>query len=272
MNKRILAALTFCLLAALTLGQAQAGTSSEQARQLMALSGMNEQVEAMPGLMDRVLDQQAAEGGMSDAQLQALSTALQAGFEPERMKREMREYIQARLAVGDARTALDWLNSSLGRRVTELEGAADSPEVQAEMMRILQGGESGVPERRQALLDRFDAATGASEMSVEMILGIQRGMVSAALRAAGVPDEQLDMAMAQAEASRGQLQAAVTEQNRVAFGVIYRDLSDAELGKYVTFAESKAGRGYHQAMLEGFVKAIESAAERSGEAIVVGGR
>lgn len=258
--------LILALLTALLSTQALAA-AAQQADSLMDLSGMNAQLEGMPGMMEQVVAQQAAEGGMPDWQAQALSTALRQGFDPAQMKRDIRGHIEDNLDDGHADAALDWLQSSLGQRITALEEAADTPEVQAEMMRIMQGGDAGVSERRQALLDRFDAATRASEMSVEMVMGIQRGLLSAVLTAAGAPAEQLDMLMGQAEAARPQIEAAVLQQNQLAFAVIYRELSDAELGKYVTFAESKAGRGYHQAMLEGFSQAMEAAAVRSGEAI-----
>lgn len=265
--KRILTITMLALLGAWTL-QAVAGTSRAQAEQLMDVSGMSAQIDEIPLIIGMTLQQQQAQLQMPDWQLQTLSDALESGFDPVPMKADVRGHLEANLDGGDAKAAMAWLESPLGQRATELEARADSPAVRQAIMQRLQAGEgSGVSDARQALIDRFDAATRASDMAVEMVMGVQRGLLTAILRAAGAPAEQLDMALGQIKASRPQIEAAVAAQNQVSFAVVYADLSDAEMEKYVEFAESDAGRAYHRAMFEGFARAMESAAERSGEAI-----
>ena len=252
---------------------AQAGISTDQARQLMQLSGMSAQIDEVPLMLGMTLQQQQAQLQMPDWQLQALSDALEAGFQPEPMKNDVRGHLEDRLSAGDADAAIAWLESPLGQRVTELEGRAAEPAVQQEIMQRLQSGDAAdVSDDRQGLLERFDEATRASDMSVEMVIGIQHGLVSAILQAAGAPAEQLDMALGQLEAARPQIATAVAAQNQATFGVIYRDLSDAEMADYVEFAESGAGRAYHEAMFTGFADAMESAATRSGEAMAAAAR
>lgn len=247
---------------------AYGGTSSAQADELMDVSGMSAQVDDIPLMIGMTLQQQQAQLQMPDWQLQTLSDALEAGFDPQPMKSDIRGHLESNLDPADAEEALAWLESPLGQRATELEGRTGLPAVQQEIMQRLQSG-AGEPlsEARQALIERFDEATGASEMSVEMVVGIQRGLLTAILRAAGAPAEQLDAALGQVAAARAQIQAAVEARNKATFAVVYRDLSDAEMTQYVEFAESESGRAYHQAMLQGFAKAMEAAAKRSGEAM-----
>ncbi len=262
--------LTTCLLLLTGLGMtaAQAATSTAKAEKLMDISGMSAQIDEIPLMIGMTLQQQQAQLQMPDWQLQTLSDALQAGFDPKPMKADIRTHLESKLDAADADAALAWLESPLGQRATELEGQAGLPAVQQEVMRRLQtGGGDELSTERQALIERFDDATGASDMSVEMVMGIQRGMLTAILRAAGAPAEQLDAALGQIGAARGQIAAAVEAQNQATFAVVYRDLSDAEMREYVEFAESDSGRAYHQAMLSGFAKAMEAAATRSGEAI-----
>ena len=245
-----------------------AGATAQQAKQLLELSGMDQQIDQIPMMIDRALAQQQAQLQMPDWQLSALSASLHAGFDPTAMKQEVLVSLAGGLSKGDAAAAIDWLESDAGRAVTEMEAQSGTPAVQQEMLRILQnGGDAGITQEQADLIGRLDSATRASEMSTEMVMALQRGMLTAVLKAAGAPDEQLNMMLQQIEAGREQIQDMVAVQNQVSFAVVYRDLPVATLTQYVEYAESSAGSAYHAAMLGAFSQAMEAAAVRSGEAM-----
>ena len=180
-----------------------AGATAQQAKQLLELSGMGQQIDQIPMMIDRALAQQQAQLQMPDWQLSALSASLHAGFDPTAMKQEVLVSLAGGLSKGDAAAAIDWLESDAGRAVTEMEAQSGTPVVQQEMMRILQnGGDAGITQEQADLIGRLDSATRASEMSTEMVMALQRGMLTAVLKAAGAPDEQLNMMLQQIEAGR----------------------------------------------------------------------
>ena len=76
--------------------------------------------------------------------------------------------------------------------------------------------------------------------------------------------------LATLHATRAKLVAMVEEQSLGSNAVAYGTLSDAELLRYIEFAESPAGRRYHAATSLALDRALTDAAVEAGRLLVTG--
>ncbi|OGL02427.1 MAG: hypothetical protein A3E31_10405 [Candidatus Rokubacteria bacterium RIFCSPHIGHO2_12_FULL_73_22] len=155
--------------------------------------------------------------------------------------------------------ALAWYRSPVGRRITELEVAfSRSSGTEREIERYVGRLQQSPPAReRLALVQRLDAAGRATETSLDVSIAIIRSLASAV--DPYLPAERR-LSRSQLESRIRQVRAQVFEQvRRLSFVMmlfIYRDVSDADLARYVAFAESEPGQWYVSAVSGAFVDAV----------------
>lgn len=194
--------------------------------------------------------------GMADAgDIERLVTQ---SFDAERMYRLLAAGIDREFDAERLSGLLTWFRTPLGRRIVRLEveaAGASEDEVAA-----FAGRSAAAPPEvaRAPLLERLDAAALGTEMTIDMLLAVYRGIERAAAPpapaaprppgdgAAAVPRELLDAA-----------HARVIAQSRFA----YRALTDDELAAYVAFLEQDAGRWFGGVMRRALSAAIETVSE-----------
>ena len=167
--------------------------------------------------------------------------------------------------------ALGWYRSPLGRRITEIEVAfSTSGGVEREIERYIGRLRQRPPEReRVALVARLDAAGRATETSLDVSMAIIRSLAAAV-------DPYLP---AERRLGRSQLESRIREVRAQAFEQVrrlslvmmlflYRDVPDADLARYVRFAESEAGQWYVSAVSRAFVDAVGAVARGAATDLV----
>ena len=181
-------------------------------------------------------------------------------FAPETLYARIRLDFLRNLESARLEKALAWYDSPLGKRVTGQELAAlvadGAPQAVADL-------EKNRPSsQRFDLLERLDAAGGASEATVDVTLAIVRSLTRAfqpGLPAvAGLSRAQLDQQLARA---RNRTLEQIRRVCLVSMLLAYRSLSDQELDEYVQFVESEAGRWYMSVMNSALLTAVDVAAE-----------
>src|SRR5690606_14341458 len=160
--------------------------------------------------------------------------------------RGMHGRAQTRLALeldeGHMRQALEFFDSTLGRKIVQIETNASSPASVAAM----QGGLPVMqlsPERR-ALIDRLASQLPALEMGVEVSTALT-GL--AAQSANDLLGGLLGTAQAASDGGRERLRQQMRPELPNTLAYIYRDLSDAELTRFAAWSESAAGRALYRA-------------------------
>ena len=150
---------------------------------------------------------------------------------------------------------LAWLRTPGAQRITQLElkGAGAS---ESEIAAYNAQPDSAPDPQRVRLLERLEAATHASEVNVEILLAIQRGLVRGALppsapRPPASPNEAAIRSLVAAE------RAQVFAQHRYT----YRELTNDELAAYVTITEQDDHRWFGRLMRTALVDAVESSCE-----------
>jgi len=236
-------------------------------------------------LVDRVLDRSGAKWSiaqipaqvqasilqrnvrLSPATLATLSDIMTRAFSAETLYARVRD---AFVVQGDPRRLeliFEFLQSPLAKRMTGLELDATSPEGLAEMTQFAERLKtSRPPPVRLALMGKLDAASGATDLSVEVAIAVFRSMANV-IDAASPPDQRLKRG--ELEVIVAKTRAALYDSARMAVSIrllfTYRAVPDKELSDYVQFYESDPGKWFVQVFRKGFLDAISAAATRGAE-------
>jgi len=153
-----------------------------------------------------------------------------------------------RQSLADANPALKFFQSPLGRKIVNAEltatrpdqlakNAEGLPKMQADDNRLLIIGHlaNALPAREAGAEVSLAIAGVAADSLSQMIPGLMGGM-------GGSAQSMLD-------GQRQRLMGQIGKDMNNTLLYVYRDLSDAELDEFATFAESAEGKAYYQAAL-----------------------
>lgn len=173
------------------------------------------------------------------------------------------------VTAGDAprlQAVLGFSRSPLARQMTDLELAAMSPEGLAQLQAFAERLKTSRPSERLDLIRRLDAATGATDLNVDVALATIQSMAKV-VDAVAPPGQRLRSGELDAVLAR--TRAVLHEPTRVGMSVqlqfAYRSVSDSELAQYVQFHETDAARWFSQLLRKGFVEAIGASATSAAE-------
>lgn len=235
-------------------------------RTLLQKSGMEKQITQMLPIMRMGMDQaRERQPQLSQEQHEALIRSLSA-FDASELLPVVQKRIETSLTNADAKAALAWLDSPLATKITAMEEAASTPEALADMQKAI----ANQPDNsiRVAKLKRLDQATKVTELSADMMMNAQIAVLTA--MTAGLPPAQRPSVKdikKQMDAHRAQIRTPLAEQTLASFLYTYRDLTDAEIDRYIAFAESRSGRKYHAALIGGMNDAMLQASTKMGAAL-----
>jgi hypothetical protein len=221
--------------------------------EVMRLSGLTVQVDLLAvmilGEFDRLrgLGLQPAAGA---------TPVIAQTFGAEPLRSNMQEALSRSLNTERTRTLLSWLRSSLSQRIVALECVLPTAERQTELIDFVNQLPSRPPSpARLMLIHRLERATDATEGSAVVLAA-----AGAALRKTLRPFVSL-AAMAQPEKEGSKASPVVDENARfrtmVSLLFTYRDLSDADLGRYVSFLESPTGRWFTRIVQSAFLTSLD---------------
>lgn len=181
-------------------------------------------------------------------------------FAAEGLYTKIRLEFQRDPEPGRLEQAVAWYRSPLGKRITGQELAALVAAGDAEAVADLERNRPS--SRRLELIERLDAAGGASETTVDVTVAIVRSLTLAfqpGLPAvAGLSRAELDRQIFQA---RNRTLQDMRRLCMVSMLLAYRGLSDDELKQYVQFVESDAGQWYTSVLNSALLVAVGAAAD-----------
>ncbi len=242
-------------------------TDPRSVQTLMNKSGLDKQLEQIaPMVQSGITRANQQSKALSPEALNALGGMAARAFDAKALKEKVRKHIQANLSGTDIQAALAWLGSPLGEKITKLEEDASTPAAYAEMQKT--AGKLARNAGRIDLAGKLDNAVKATETGVAVALNIQTALF-AALTSAAPPDKRPSMEDIEKEVmkSKGQIRSAVEQDTLLTFLYTYRSLSDAEINKYIDFAESASGKKYHAVLAGGANAAMTDAARILGSLI-----
>jgi hypothetical protein len=235
--------------------------------ELYEKSGMDALVNQIAGLYLSGLAQHQAK--LPPEFFHALQRAGRDAFEGTKMRKRVLEVMESRLDPEVAQEVLAWLLSPLGKKITALESIQFSPKTLQDLQVFGKQLQSNPPpQKRLALIRRLDTATAASDKNVEVALTIlvqtATPMADAMWREKGMGVEEMRR---QIDLRRPQWEENARKSTQIGLIYIYRNLTDKELERYVSFSESKTGTTYHKVAFEALMAALTDAAQDNGKSI-----
>jgi hypothetical protein len=247
---------------------ASARTGLTKVDELLELSGVRAQ---LVGLLRGIAGElRLTPGKMSAKDQAAVEKVLTRALRHETLYGLVRDAFLLHVDRANLETTAAWLRSPLGRKIVALEIATSEPGAEQKVAEYGAALKANPPaDHRIELIQRLDWATAASEVSADLIAAVARG-VTMAVSAAGPAEQRLRPG--QIEDRVAQIRARANKSLRDAHTMstlyAYRDLTDDELGAYVLFSASEAGRWYNAAMRKAMVSALGRAVEQTATEMV----
>ncbi len=203
---------------------------------------------------------------LDEEQLAAVRAAAKRGFRIDVFEAPALRAFAANLDSPTVRKTAEFFDSEVGRHMVAADVALASTD-QAEIDRIM-NGEVSAPStpQRDALFDKLEHASRSTESTVQIFLSMGAAVASGTAIGSGVNRTEVET---NAKKSGDDGRAALEDDMRVplrrylAYG--YRDLSDAELKRILTFLESSAGKRYVTAYIASLQAGYDAMGRRCGE-------
>lgn len=239
------------------------------ARQLYELSGLEKQVAQLSELSVAGLNEEYEQGGLPERFYEYLLPLARDAYNVHKIKRDLLERIEKNLDVTCIEAVLSWLQSPQGRKITIAEEAASTPEgIQRMQAYAAQLQTNPTSLRRLQLVKRLNKATNSTELMIDMatitVHGVMKELNAILPSTQRVDNYTLEQQM---NAQRSQMRQSFQNVCIVSSLYTYQSLSDDELERYVEFAESDFGRGYHQSIFQEFKNIQSEAASYVGRAL-----
>ncbi len=236
-------------------------------------SGMQKQVEQIPLVIQAGFSQAASR----DDEIQKLPANLVAAmkalvpeaFAPASMKNTILAEMKAKLTAADVKDVVKWLDSPLGKKFTQLEEAASTPEGYNATRQYAAQLQSAPPSpKRLEMLRKFDSAARGTESAIDIAIQTEIAITLAVI--ATLPLEQqrpLDDVAREMEKNRPAIEANVKAETLLSMLYAYRSATEEEIQRYTDFMMSPAGSKFQSVATAALKKASFESSVKWGKAI-----
>ncbi len=271
MNKKLTLLASSLLALLLSAGQAWAGDLSDASlHKLLDLSGVNQQAAALPAMIKggaRQAQEEAESSGkeaLSKQDYKELQEIFGEAFQPGTLLQAVAATVSKNVSEADAKQVLAWLESDVGRKITQAEVDATNDEARGNMMndtRALMADKERVELARK--LDKLqhttdDAITIEAQMATVMYVSVSRRLR---------PDQPVDEKAFRKQVMAGIDRASVEQATLTSFVYTYRNIDIPSLKKYIEFLEQPAARRFNDSLSTGLIEGMNKCAENAAEKI-----
>ncbi len=263
-----LAGLVVVLLSAQLAVHAATPPARDPTREIFELSSIRPQLQLVGYQVDEWVMSQSA--GVSPAHLDVLRTQIARMYSSASLESEIVPRMRARLDRAHAAKAVSWLRSVLGRRVNACDTeAASAAGVERIHLYVNEVRQNPPPADRMKLVERAIKALRYTDNTIELGLALVQGLVLG-IQAVGPAELRDDPQVVRSKIASTR-EAAFAEGRGMSVASLlytYRTLSISELAGFVEFAESDAGRWYHEAVWGSTQEALAAVALKLQQQVV----
>jgi hypothetical protein len=248
---------------------AQPAVDIDTAASIYQDAAIREQVRASLGVMPahvRQMFSEDASARLSDQQLNAVTAAAQRGFRIDVFEAPALNALAANLDAATVQKAETFLKSDLGRRMVAADVATANLDEQ-QIDKIMKG-EIVAPStpQREALFGKLERASRSTESTVQIFISMGQAVaIGTAVGAGRDPKSVVESTRKSGEAGRAGLEQTLREPLRRYLAYSYRDMSDADLKRLLSFLESPPGKHYVAAYIASLGAGYDAMGRRCGE-------
>ncbi len=258
----------FLLLCANTLA-ANPAVDVNTAGEVYLAAGIREQVSASLGAMPAKIRQIYAadtRATLSAKQLAAAYAAAKRGFRIDVFEPPALAAFAANLDQRAVKKSLDFLASDTGQRMVAADIAVSKLD-EATINKITSGMLSTpLSPERDALFAKLEQAAHSAESAVQIYLTIGRALAVGTELGAGLDLQAAEQHVKSRDAATpaGDMESGLNMPLRRYMAYGYRDLSDADLRKLLSFLDSNAGKTYVKAYIAAMSAGFQAMGRRCG--------
>jgi hypothetical protein len=260
---------TFLLLFTANLYAAVPAVDFDTAARIYQDAGTREQVRAsLDGMPAQIL--KLFEGGnsnpMSDAQLAAVTAAAKRGFRIDVFEAPALSALAANLDADTVKKSEAFFTSELGKRMVAADVALASFD-EATLNKIMSGDITAASTpQRDALFTKLELASRSTESNVQIYLSMGTAVAVGTAIGSGMDPAPVEArARKSGESSRAEMEKSMREPMRRYMAYDYREFSDADLKRMLSFLESSAGKRYIAAYNASLGAGFDAMGKRCGE-------
>lgn len=242
---------------------------SEQAadaliEQALEATGMNRAVDQINAQMSQGGDSAMAGRQVSPKVLAMVTQTMRESFPPQAFHDGLRQHFREAFNGDHLRALLADVSQPAAQRLIALESAPQP--TQATLIAYAQQLQAQpLPPERTALLQRLEAAVGASRQATEIVMVTARAMMEGAGAASGQGMRDMEGRMAQLRAS---LEPQLLESMLLSLAYTYRQASDADLANYIAVYETPHGKWFTDHVFQALKDQFEAGSKDMGTRVV----
>ncbi|MGK0289668.1 MAG: 3-methyladenine DNA glycosylase AlkC [bacterium] len=176
-------------------------------------------------------------------------------YNPSSLEKRIKQSFQSNLDKNTILQVLKWLDSPLGKKITQLEEQASTPEeVQKMIAYIKSDPRKHTSKKRVNLVEKLNILTHSTEMATDtgIFIGLSVLNILNDINP-NTPKYTRDQLQNHIKNKRLRIRSLVQNQIILTFLYTYQKLSDRELEKYIEFATTKTSRLYHKVIMKAFL-------------------
>ena len=241
----------------------------ETAARIYQAAAIREQVRASLGTMPeqiRHLFEREVSAKLSEKQLAAVTAAAERGFRIDVFEAPALAALAQSLDPASVAKSEAFLASDLGRRMVAADVAAAY--LGHEKIDKIMDGDLTAPStpKRDALFEQLERATRSAESTAQVFLSMGQSVAVGTAIGSGQDAVAVGERVAKSSAaSRAGLEEDMRVPMRRFLAYAYRDLSDADIKRLLTFLHSPAGNRYVNAYNDCMEAGFEAMGKRTGE-------
>ena len=241
--------------------------SQSTLEKVMELSGINDQAAQLPAVIwAGVLQAQSRQPLLAPPELSEAEQHIKKAFDITFILSVVRDEVRGDLSEEAAQEVLVWLESDLGKKITEHEKRASTPQAVAEMMSLARAHLADT--ERVERFKKYDSLVNAvgSTMQIQQKAAIAS---FAAIANAISPDPQAQIASykSQIYAQENIMRANAEQIAAISFVHGYKDLPLAEIDKYLEFNSKRSSLTYSKAIQRGMRKSMNQGLEKMSQSM-----
>ena len=245
----------------------QSVSAEDLAYRLYKESGLQIQLQSIPGAFDQGLNQYGA--NIPQKQRNDIIEIGKESFHEPSMAKVITSHLGKKLNKDELKKLLDWHATDLAKKITQIENDTATPEGQQKLMAYMQSLSTTPPsESYVKQIQQLTMAVKAVDVATELAANMQFSM-GAALALASAKGEQVNLQLIsdEVEKSKPQLQQQLAQIIMVSMLYTYQNLTEQELKAYIDFVSGPLGSKFYDAVYAGLDEAFIRVGKEYGKAL-----
>ena len=247
------------LVLACGLGYAQTGDCGALTHQALELSGFNQSLDQLAGIMASDQFMKQVRGQQALEEFAAIYVPIvRREFNAGLLRQELQSRMVAHCDLGQMTQTVQRLQTPFVARMLALDAAASTPEGQEKIKRYIRMAELNPPtDDRMDALSALDAAQGASDLVTDFTLAYLSGM----MKGLGAPPEVVE----QLRSRRNDLKAQMQNNIALSMSVTYHGVTRVDLQQYARELAAPPLKKFYMQLSKSFVEITQERALAIGQ-------